>query len=173
MDIQRVPNSLFLIWSSQGSLIVSIPLALNPIFFGLKTITVQYRDMQSTIDVFQKYRFCEDSYRISHIVKHLASKSVWSASFAVLRSSYLPKPSDFVYSSFCNNVYCACLSKYLPSKPIKALKFSTLPIKSSHHFICPCKLLFFSNILHLYCLCYLFWKNVFKASLKKTESLLI
>ena len=60
MDIQRVPNSLFLIWRSKGSLIVSIPLVLNPIILGLKTITIQNCDIQSPIYGFQKYRFCED-----------------------------------------------------------------------------------------------------------------
>ena len=60
MDIKRVPNSLFLIWRSNGYLIVSIQLVLNPIFLGLKTITIQYRDKQSALYVFQKYRFCED-----------------------------------------------------------------------------------------------------------------
>ena len=60
MDIQRVPNSLFLIWRSKGSLIVSIQLVLNPIFLGLKTIAIQYRDKQSALYVFQKYRFSED-----------------------------------------------------------------------------------------------------------------
>ena len=60
MDIQRVPNSLFLIWRSQDSLIVSILLVLNPIFLGLKTITIRYCDIQSALDVFQTYRFCED-----------------------------------------------------------------------------------------------------------------
>ena len=54
MDIQRVPNSLFLIWRSKGSLIVSIQLVLNPIFLGLKTITIQYCDKQSALYVFQK-----------------------------------------------------------------------------------------------------------------------
>ena len=34
MDIQRVSNSLSLIWRSQGSLVVSIPLVLNPTFLG-------------------------------------------------------------------------------------------------------------------------------------------
>ena len=53
MDIQRVLNSLFLIWRSQGSLIVSIPLVLSSIFWDLKTVTIQYRDIQ-------KYWFCED-----------------------------------------------------------------------------------------------------------------
>ena len=60
MEIQRVPNSLFLISRSQVFLIVLIPLVLNLIFSGLKTITFQYRDIQSALDVFQKYRFCED-----------------------------------------------------------------------------------------------------------------
>ena len=60
MDIQTVPNSLFLIWKSKGSLIVSIPLVLNPIFLGLKTITIQYRDIESALYAFQKYRFCEE-----------------------------------------------------------------------------------------------------------------
>ena len=41
MDVQRVLNSLFLIWLSQGSLIVSIPLVLNHIFLGPKTIKIQ------------------------------------------------------------------------------------------------------------------------------------
>ena len=59
MDIQRVPNSLFLIWRSKGFLIVSIQLVLNPIFLGLKTITIQYRDKQSALYGFQKYRFCK------------------------------------------------------------------------------------------------------------------
>ena len=36
----------------------------------------------------------------------------------------------------------------------KTLKFSVL-LKSSQ-FICPCKLLFFSSILHLYCVCHFF-----------------
>ena len=53
-------NSLFLIWRSKGSLIVLIPLLLNLIFLGVKTITIQYRDKQSALYVFQKYRFCED-----------------------------------------------------------------------------------------------------------------
>ena len=60
MDIQRVPNFLFLIWRSKGSLIASIQLVLNSIFLDLKTITIQYRDKQSALYVFQKYRFCED-----------------------------------------------------------------------------------------------------------------
>ena len=60
MDIQRVPNSSFLILRSQGSLIVSIPLVLNQIFLGLKTIKIQQRDIQSALDVFQNYRFWED-----------------------------------------------------------------------------------------------------------------
>ena len=60
MDIQRVLNSLFLIWRSQGSLINSIPLVLDLKFWDLKMITIQYRDIQSALDVFQKYRFCED-----------------------------------------------------------------------------------------------------------------
>ena len=60
MDIQRVPNSLFLIWRSKEFLIVSIRLVLNPIFWGLETITIQYRDKQSALYVFQKYRFCKD-----------------------------------------------------------------------------------------------------------------
>ena len=44
MDIQRVPNSLFSIWRSKAFLIVSIQLVLNPIFLGLNTIMIQYRD---------------------------------------------------------------------------------------------------------------------------------
>ena len=32
---------------------------LNPIYLGLKTITIKYRDIASALDVFQKYRFCE------------------------------------------------------------------------------------------------------------------
>ena len=60
MDIQRVSNFLFLIWRSKGSLIASIQLVLNSIFLDLKTITIQYRDKQSALYVFQKYRFCED-----------------------------------------------------------------------------------------------------------------
>ena len=52
--------SLLLIWRSQGSLIVSIPLVLNSIFLSLKTITIQYRDIQGALTAFQKYRFCED-----------------------------------------------------------------------------------------------------------------
>ena len=59
MDIQRVSSSLFLIWRSQDCLIVSISLVLNPIFWNLKTITIQYRDIQKAFDVFI-YRFCED-----------------------------------------------------------------------------------------------------------------
>ena len=59
-DIQRVPNFLFLIWRSKGSLIASILLILNPIFLGLKLITIQYRGIQSALDVFQKYSFYED-----------------------------------------------------------------------------------------------------------------
>ena len=59
MDIQWVPDSLFLIWRNKGSLIVSLPLVLNPIFWGLKTIMIQYRDIQGALYVFQKYRFCE------------------------------------------------------------------------------------------------------------------
>ena len=48
MDIQRLPNSLFLIWRSQRSLTLSNPLVLNPIFLGLKTITIQNGDIQCT-----------------------------------------------------------------------------------------------------------------------------
>ena len=55
-----IKNSLFLIGRSQGSLIVSFPLVLNPIYLGLQTITLQYRDLQSALDVFQKYRSCQD-----------------------------------------------------------------------------------------------------------------
>ena len=67
------------------------------------------------------------------LVKHLASKLVWSASFTVLGGFSVPKPSYFSHSSFCNIVYCACLSpsKYLPLKSIEALKFSSLLIKFS------------------------------------------
>ena len=60
MDIQRVPNSLFSIWRSKESLIISIRLVLNPIFWGLETITIQYRDKQSALYFFQKHRFCID-----------------------------------------------------------------------------------------------------------------
>ena len=60
MNIQRVPNSLFLIWRSKRRLIVSIPLVLNPIFSGLKTIMIQHCDIQGSLYIFQKYRFCED-----------------------------------------------------------------------------------------------------------------
>ena len=35
-------------------------LYVNPIFLGLKTLTIQYRDIQSALDVFQKYHLCED-----------------------------------------------------------------------------------------------------------------
>ena len=59
MDMQRVPSSLFLIWMSKGSLIVLIPL-VPLIFLGLKTITIHYRDIQSALYVFQKYRFFKD-----------------------------------------------------------------------------------------------------------------
>ena len=44
MDIQRVLNSLFLIWRSKDSLIGLIQLVLNAIFLGLKTIAIQYRN---------------------------------------------------------------------------------------------------------------------------------
>ena len=54
MDIQRVPNPLFLIWRSKGSLIISNQLVLSPIFLALKTITIQYCDKQSALYVFQK-----------------------------------------------------------------------------------------------------------------------
>ena len=60
MNMYKVYNSFFLIWSSQISLIVSISLVLNNIFLDLKTIATQYREIQSAFDVFQKYRFCED-----------------------------------------------------------------------------------------------------------------
>ena len=40
--------------------LVSIPLLLNSIILGLKTITIQYRDIQTALDVFQKYCFCKD-----------------------------------------------------------------------------------------------------------------
>ena len=66
MDIQRVPNSLFSIWRSKESLIISIGLVLNPIFWGLETITIQYRDKQSGLNVFQKYRFCIDCTNFEH-----------------------------------------------------------------------------------------------------------
>lgn len=52
----------------------------------------------------------------------------------------------------------------------KTLKFSVL-LKSSHQFICPCKLLFFSSILHFYCVCHFFWKSLFKASFHEIEGL--
>ena len=57
MNIQRVPNTLFL---SKRCLIVSIPLVLNPAFSGLKTIMIQHCDIQGSLYIFQKYRFCED-----------------------------------------------------------------------------------------------------------------
>ena len=60
MIIQTVPNSWFLTWRSKGSLIVSVPMVLNPIFLGLKTIAIQSHDIQSALDVFPKYHFCED-----------------------------------------------------------------------------------------------------------------
>ena len=60
MDIQRAPKSLSLIWMSKEFLIVSIQLVLNPIFLGLKTITIQFCDKQRALYVFQNYRFCED-----------------------------------------------------------------------------------------------------------------
>ena len=74
------------------------------------------------------------------IVKHLASKSVQSASFTVLKSSSVPKSSYFYI--------------FLSVIMFKTLKFSVL-LKSSQ-FICPCKLFFFSSILHLYCVCHFF-----------------
>ena len=98
------------------------------------------------------------------IVKRLASKSVWSTSFAVLRSSSVPKPSCLSISFFCNTVYCACLfpSKYLPLNSIvlKAMKFSILLDK----------FLSFSSTSHLYCLCHFFRDNVFKISFKKIKN---
>ena len=58
--IQRVCNSLFLIRRSQCSLIVSIPLVLNPVYLDLKPITIEYRGIQNAINVLQKYRLYED-----------------------------------------------------------------------------------------------------------------
>ena len=55
MDIQRVPNSLFLVWTSKGYLIVSIQLVLNPILLGLRTITIQYNDKQSALNLQRLY----------------------------------------------------------------------------------------------------------------------
>ena len=89
------------------------------------------------------------------IVKHLASKLVRSASFTVLKSSSVPKSSYFYI--------------FLSVIMFKTLKFSVL-LKSSQ-FICPCKLLFFSSILHLYCVCHFFWKSLFKASFHEIEGL--
>lgn len=60
---------------------------------------------------------------------------------------------------------------------IKTFKFSRLLIKSSTLFICPCKLLFISNTLRLYCLWHFIlffsWKSLFKASVKKIGTLFI
>ena len=64
MDVQKVYNSLFLIWRSKVSLIVSIPLLLNCIFLGEKTITIQYRDIQSTLYVFSKVSFPRRLYEL-------------------------------------------------------------------------------------------------------------
>ena len=62
MDIQRLPNSLFFIWRRQGSLIASITLVLNPIFLGLKTITIQYRDDKEC--TFSKILFLRRLYEL-------------------------------------------------------------------------------------------------------------
>ena len=53
--------------------------------------------------------------------------------FAVLRGSYVPKPSCVLHSFSCYTGYYVFLSpsKYLALNSIKALKFSSLIIKSS------------------------------------------
>ena len=50
------------------------------------------------------------------IVKNLASNSVSSASYAVLRSFSVPKPSYYLHGSFFNTVFYACLSPTLLMK---------------------------------------------------------
>ena len=45
---------------SQDFLIVSIPRTLKSLASGPKMIAIQYLDIQNALDVFQKYRFCED-----------------------------------------------------------------------------------------------------------------
>ena len=60
MDIRRVSYSLFLFRRCQGSLILSIPLVLKSIFLGIKKITIQYRGIQSVLNIFKKYCFYED-----------------------------------------------------------------------------------------------------------------
>ena len=78
------------------------------------------------------------------IVKPLACKSVWSASFAVLRS----------------------FSKVLEWN-FQSLGIFKVTNQTIHHFICQCKVLFFSSILHLYCLSHFFHKNVLKEIFQK------
>ena len=65
MDIQMVPNSLFLIWRVQGSLIVSISLVLNPMFLGLKAITIHCRDIHTEcVWGFSKVSFLRRLYEL-------------------------------------------------------------------------------------------------------------
>ena len=85
------------------------------------------------------------------IIKHLASNSVWSVSFRVLRSYSFQKPSYLLHSSFSNTVYSAYLSplKYLPLNSSKALTFLKLLIKSSTVVNINGNSWFFSSTLHL------------------------
>ena len=58
MDIQGVPNSLFLILRSKGSSIVSVPLVINnnSIFLRLKTITISLIGfLQTNFSEFQTF----------------------------------------------------------------------------------------------------------------------
>ena len=91
MDIQGVPNSLFLILRSKGSSIVSVPLVINSIFLWLKTISIQYREKQSALYFFQKYSFCEDHTNLfwsqmflSHKIS--ADKLQWISNISVAKT---------------------------------------------------------------------------------------
>ena len=93
------------------------------------------------------------------------SESVWSASFAILRSPSGLKPSYFAVLNivfFRYTVYSDCLPswKCLPLNSIKTLKFSRLPV-----------LCIFIAIFFLFSFC--FWKNVLIANFQNTKCLFI
>ena len=65
MHIQRISNSLFLIWRNQGSLNVAIPQVQNPIFWDLKTKTIQIYRVSLTSLSFSKVLFLQRLYELA------------------------------------------------------------------------------------------------------------
>ena len=105
------------------------------------------------------------------VVKHLASKSVWSASFAVFKSSSIPKPSLFAVLCVIPFIVLVCLRRYTclytPSLEISMLLIKPSTISYVH-------VNRFSPVLTIYIDSSIFFrKNVFQTSFQKTESLLM